>query len=131
MGSAEASVITRPLYHFEWPRSSGEISDDLKRKKKETRCIHKKENPGNNREDYTTNPRGSHFQAHKGQKSAWEQPAQIYKWQIVPNQLDCLLNETLSWWMRGQLCMPFNLTLAMLLTMSHIVSLQTNWKYRD
>lgn len=34
-----------------------------------------KENPGNNRDGYTTNPPGNYFQALKGQKSVWAHPA--------------------------------------------------------
>jgi len=70
--TAKASVIRRSHYYFEWPRRSGEISDENKKRDK---IIHREENPGNNREGYTTNPPVSHFHACKGQKSDWEHSA--------------------------------------------------------
>lgn len=93
-------------YHSEWPCSLGEISDNSKRQNITTRMRIRK-----------------------------QQGRLHNKWQP-----DCLFNlinlitflmRLLSWLMRGEPHRSFNFTSAMLLTMSHIVSLKPNWSYTD
>lgn len=127
--TAKASVITRPHYCFEWPQSSGEISDDLKKKKK-------RQNISTRRRIQETTGKviqQIHLEATSGHTKAKKVTGNIQH--RFTNDKSCLTSLTAflirqrSWWMRGEPRMLFNLTLSTLLTMSHTASLKPNWRY--
>lgn len=93
--TAKARVTTKPHYHFEWPRSSGGISDDWKRKKRKE----KRQNISTRRIQETT---GKVIPIHleaisrhtKVKKVTGNTQHRFTNGKIMPNQPDCLLNET-------------------------------------